>query len=291
VPSLDYVSSQESHLLAPFERGTLLHKRVLLKTFQFADAFGLNVIKLYKALIGVPAFIRTFFAYKKALKSSGLPSCNERSRTIHKCCLHPVLSDFHEQAGQACGHYFHQDLWAAKKIFAAKPVKHIDIGSRIDGFIAHLLVFMPVEMIDIRPLKSRIPGLSFVQEDATTLTLFRDNEIESISSLHAAEHFGLGRYGDTVDPDACFKAMRSMARVLKFNGRLYFSVPIGIERVEFNAHRVISPQTVLDIFDDLSLVSFAAIDDKGDFHSPASPEEFSNSNYACGLFEFTKKPA
>ena len=37
--------------------------------------------------------------------------------------------------------YFWQDLWAAQKIHAKKPVVHMDIGSRIDGFLLSLLSF------------------------------------------------------------------------------------------------------------------------------------------------------
>jgi hypothetical protein len=81
----------------------------------------------------------------------------------------------------------------SKKNYEIKPEKHIDIGSSIDGFISHLLVFMPrVDVVDIRALHSTVPELHFVQDDATHLTNFADCSLESISSLHAAEHFGLG---------------------------------------------------------------------------------------------------
>ncbi|GAF70867.1 unnamed protein product, partial [marine sediment metagenome] len=92
--------------------------------------------------MGIPAFLKTILAYKKASKGNRFP--------IRGRYLRPVLNEFYGQAGQARGHYFHQDLWAARKIITAQPTKHIDIGSRIDGFIAHLLVIMPVEVIDIR---------------------------------------------------------------------------------------------------------------------------------------------
>ncbi len=97
---------------------------------------------------------------------------------------------------------------------------HLDVGSRLDGFIAHLLAFMEVEVIDIRPLNINVPGLRFTLGDATVLERKSDS-VESLSSLHAVEHFGLGRYGDSIDPEACFKAMRSFARVLKPGGVLY----------------------------------------------------------------------
>jgi hypothetical protein len=111
---------------------------------------------------------------------------------------HLILIDFGEDAESAAGHYFHQDLWAARKVFEQRPSRHVDVGSRIDGFVAHVLPFMPVTVVDIRPLTSNIEGLAFVQSDVTTLGTFPEASVPSLSCLHAAEHFGLGRY---LEPD------------------------------------------------------------------------------------------
>jgi hypothetical protein len=194
----------------------------------------------------------------------------------------------HLFAGQASGHYFHQDLWAARKIFEQHPTTHLDIGSRIDGFVAHLLSFMSVTVVDIRKLDSTVKGLTFLQDDATELRRIADNSISSISSLHAAEHFGLGRYSDPVDPNACFTFMRSLQRVLSSGGKLYFSVPVGRERVEFNANRVFAPKTILDSFPLLHLVSFSLVADDGQLYENVDPLDIPPSDLACGLFEFTK---
>jgi SAM-dependent methyltransferase len=202
--------------------------------------------------------------------------------------LYPILSDFTAQAGSATGDYFNQDLWAARKVFARRPARHVDLGSRIDGFVAHLLTFMPVEVLDIRPLESSVEGLTFVRTDGSDLSCLADASVDSLSSLHAVEHFGLGRYGDPVDPDACVRAMRSLSRVLRPGGRLYFSVPIGRERVEFNAHRIFAPDTILRTFERLQLISFSAIDSTGSLRSDCHARDFADVPYACGLFEFTR---
>jgi len=164
------------------------------------------------------------------------------------------------------------------------------VGSRVDGFIAHLLVFMPVTVVDVRPLESKVTGLQFMRGDATSLDGWADNSVPSLSSLHAVEHFGLGRYGDRLDPGGSARAMAALARVVAPGGRLYFSVPIGVERVEFNAHRVFAPETILRTFAEhrLRLAAFSAVDDRGFLIPSADPLSFARARYSCGLFEFTK---
>jgi len=233
-----------------------------------------------RSVKGLPGFLSDVGKYRRLNGSAKFP--------LRLGDALPILSDKEESAGSAGGHYFHQDLWAAKKIFAQRPTQHIDIGSRIDGFVAHLLVFMPVTIVDIRRLESELAGLTFMQDDATELSQMATSSVGSISSLHAAEHFGLGRYSDPIDPQACFKFMRALQRVLSPGGRLYFSVPIGRERVEFNAHRVFAPKTVLETFSDLQLASFSFVGDDGRLYESADPLTLPEYEMACGLFEFTK---
>ena len=206
----------------------------------------------------------------------------------------PLLFDWDSAAGTLSS-YFWQDLWAARKIFQRKPSMHFDIASRVDGFIAHLLTFMPVTLIDIRPLPYEISHLNFIRADATNMPAIKENSIESLSSLCAIEHFGLGRYGDPIDPEACFHSMSEMQRVLAPRGRLYVAVPIGLESIYFNAHRVFSPATVLAAFPKLSLVEFSVIDDRSarahfieDTRPDAFEGEINNDGGLVGLFEFTK---
>ena len=73
----------------------------------------------------------------------------------------PILTDKDDQGGVMKGHYFHQDLFIARKIHEAKPEKHVDIGSRTDGFIAHVASYRHIELIDIRPIESSVKNISF----------------------------------------------------------------------------------------------------------------------------------
>lgn len=170
---------------------------------------------------------------------------------------YPIIADKFKLAGSV-REYFWQDLWAARKIYKAAPEKHYDIGSRVDGFIAHLLTFRDnINLIDIRPLDRPVDGLNFVQADATNLDGIEDNSIESLSALCSLEHFGLGRYGDPIDPEACFKAFESICKKMKIGGEIYLSVPVGWEHVEFNAHRVFFASTIVKEFSCCELVEFS----------------------------------
>ena len=154
--------------------------------------------------------------------------------------------------------YLWQDLWAAHHILKNKPSQHFDIGSRIDGFVTHLLAGdINVVTIDIRPYPYSLPGLTFVKADATHLDGIDDESIESLSALCSLEHFGLGRYGDPIDPMACFKCFDAITRKMKKGGMLYLSVPVGREHLEFNAHRVFSASSIVSTFKDFELIEYS----------------------------------
>jgi SAM-dependent methyltransferase len=256
-------------------------KREIRRAYRFVNnLLGFDLRTGLVNASNLPRFIRTLAQYRAEGSAGPFPVCATN--------LQPMLQDFDADAGGASGHYFFQDLWAARKIFARQPASHIDIGSRIDGFVAHLLTFMPVTVIDVRPLTSNVPGLRFMHADATSLEGFADGSIDSLSSLHAIEHFGLGRYGDPIDPDGWRKAMLSLQRVLRPGGRLYLSVPVGRECLCFNAHRIFAPQRVLDTLAGLKLVCFAGVDDSGQLQDGIAPGQLATADYGCGIFEFTK---
>jgi len=144
-----------------------------------------------------------------------------------------------------------------------------------------------VLFLDIRPLDTHIENLTPL--DASILDMpFADHSLGSVSCLHVAEHIGLGRYGDPIDPEGTRKAALELARVLKPGGHLYLSLPIGRARVCFNAHRVHTTEQIISYFSDLQLLDFAAVTDDGHFQAMAQPAELSHSDYACGMFHFTR---
>src|SRR6056297_3726527 len=119
----------------------IILKNVLKKINQRLSLFGINPKKFIKCVWGVFFFLKDLHLIKKQ-KGSNIEF------EIQK--MYPMLDERFKTSGTMSGHYFHQDLYVARQIFFNKPKRHIDIGSRTDGFVAHVAVFREIEIIDIR---------------------------------------------------------------------------------------------------------------------------------------------
>ena len=179
--------------------------------------------------------------------------------------------------------YFYQDTWLAKKIFEAKPARHFDIGSHVPT-IGILSQFLPITMVDIRPLPVSLPQLDFVKGNITNLP-FADNSISSFSSICVIEHIGLGRYGDPLDKFGTEKAAHELSRILAKGGDLYISVPVDSENlVYFNAHRALTRNYILRLFDKLELR-----EEKYIYGNSVYETYDARKGFGTGLYHFSKR--
>ena len=253
-----------------------LKKLYLLIVWQF----GVDPRRLLTGIVGIPRFINNFFIFKRSYTG--------------RLDFFPCLHDWYEESGVTKEEYFWQDLHIARKIYSALPAKHVDIGSRIDGFVAHVASFREVEVFDIRPNTSDIPGVVFKQADLMNPSESLVEYCDSLSCLHALEHFGLGRYGDPIDPYGYMSGFKNMSNILQSSGLFYLSVPIGIERVEFNAHRIFNPKKMVLLAKDnnLLLKDFAWIGVNKILTHSTNLEQDMNmlelESYALGIFTFCK---
>ena len=122
---------------------------------------------------------------------------------------------------------------------------------------------------------------------------FSNNITDSLSSLHAIEHFGLGRYGDDIDPKGHIRGFNNMIRMLKVDGIFYISFPISnANEVHFNAQRVFHPKDIFTWADDkvsLRLERFDYVDDLGKLRQNINIENIElNVVYGCGIYTFRK---
>jgi len=247
--------------------------------------FGINIKIFVRSVQNLPWFFSCLKKLSKQTSNAAFP--------ISK--FYPCLADRFASSGSADRHYFHQDLLVAGRIFMNNPQTHYDVGSRVDGFVAHIASFRKIYALDIRPLQSKLRNIIFEQQDF--MASLKDSLKEctdSLSCLHTVEHFGLGRYGDTVDCDGYLKGLENLYGMLKLNGKLYFSVPIGKQRIEFNAHRVFSVKYLLELFNGKYQIDhFSYVDDIGDLYENAeltqtNIENNFNCNYGCGVFEMRR---
>jgi SAM-dependent methyltransferase len=265
-----------------------MNRNIEIKLIQLNKSFksvGFDLSIIFNAMRGIGIFLRD---YSEIKKQKGLDTSFPFGKFF------PIFGDRYTKSGKMGGHYFHQDIYVARKIFINNPVRHIDIGSRVDGFVAHVAVFRKIEIIDIRDQISSVKNIVFKRADLMQLPVDLINTFDSISSLHAIEHFGLGRYGDPIDYNGHLKGIENITKMLIKGGKFYFAVPIGSQRIEFNGHRVFSISYLLDLFKDkYTLDSFSYVDDKGDFFEDPLMNQVDidknfGCNWGCGIFELTK---
>jgi hypothetical protein len=226
--------------------------------------------------LGLPRYFADWCRYRK-LSGPGVLRVRES---------YPCLTDWRRRT-PFDRHYVYQGMWAASKLAAAECKIHVDIGSSV-LWVSAVASIAPTVFLDYRPVRIISDRMLSVGGDILSLP-FRDGTIRSLSCLHVMEHIGLGRYGEPLDPRGSRKAAGELMRVLAPEGRLLLSVPIGRERVQFNAHRVFSVETVLSIFQQLELRDLAIVDDAGYFLSAVEPRSAPTCEYGCGLFEFVRK--
>lgn len=186
-------------------------------------------------------------------------------------------------------HYIYHPAWGARILAETKPAEHVDISSSLH-FCTMVSAFVPTRFYDFRPADLRLDNLEAGHADILNLP-FADDSIPSLSCMHVVEHIGLGRYGDTLDPDGDLKAVAELERVLAAGGDLLFAVPVGRPRLMFNAHRIYSYRQVIDLFPALELLEFSLIPDNpadGGLIRNAPPELTDSQEYGCGCFRFRK---
>ena len=251
-------------------------------------AFAIHPGRTARAFINLPTYISNYRTFKQLSHSGCMP--------FEIGAKFPQLLDRNQKGGTAKGHYFHQDLLVASRIFLNKPIHHVDVGSRVDGFVAHVASFREIEVFDIREIDAEVRNIKFTQLDIMApLAVEYQNYCMSLSCLHALEHFGLGRYGDKVDPDGYLTGLDNMVAMVKRGGTFYLSVPVGPQRIEFDAHRVFSVAYIDELFKarGLQIEQFSFVDDSGNLHEnvPLTSRDMEQSfgcNYGCGIFEATK---
>ena len=230
-----------------------------------------------RALRAYPGFVRDLREYRRLGPDQSL-----RFRDLYPC-LNDRTTETPFDA-----HYLYQSVWATEWIVRSGASEHVDVASDI-RFSALLASHVPVTAVDIRPLNVSVADFRSVAGTVTDLP-FEDRSIASLSCLHVAEHIGLGRYGDPLDPSGTRRACAELARVLDPQGQLLFSLPVGKPRTMYNAHRIHRASEVTGLFAGLRLAEFVLVDDRGELLRDACLSDADACGYGCGMFRLLRAP-
>jgi hypothetical protein len=248
---------------------------------RYFTQFGIDLRKMLYGFKSIPFFLKDYLFIKFN---------SDKSFPVE--ASFPCFSDKYDTAGKLDRHYFFQDTYVSRKIYEANPIDHLDVGSRIDGFIAQLSIFRKLTILDIRPLDIEIQNVIFLQADICKDD-FRVITADSVSCLHTLEHIGLGRYNDPLGTELWKIGLKNIWSLVKPGGVLYLSVPIGKQKIMFNAHRVYNTTTIINEISNAKLIDFAFIGDTTSLQiGPTDSKEIynltKNFNYGLGIFTFKK---
>lgn len=240
-------------------------------------AMALLTPRPFVGLLYVPRYIKQFAAYKRLEQDGRL-----RIADSYPCLTDAVVHTPFDP------HYFYQGAWIARRLVDNRPEIHVDVGSSVMS-MSVLSATVPMVFVDYRPVQVSLDRFLPVAGSITQLP-FLSGSLASISSLHVLEHIGLGRYGDPLDAAGSKSGAGELERVTRGGGRIFVTVPIGRERVCFNAHRVFSVSTVVSWFQHCRLIEISFVDDTGQFHENIHERNTPKLEYGCGMFIFEKLP-
>ena len=146
--------------------------------------------------------------------------------------------------------------------------------------------------MDIRDTELKNKNINFIKSDLMEpINQNFKNKYHSISCLHALEHFGLTRYGDEFDLDGHIKGLENMSKLLKSNGTLYLSLPVGKKNIIcYNAHRIFTLKEVINFIKSEYVVEeVIVIDENNNINYDINNDDFNvNFDYGVGIFILKK---
>lgn len=129
--------------------------------------------------------------------------------------------------------------WCLAHLPQTPKQRILDVGC-VQAPITPAVVALGHEVIgvDTDRLNYSLPNLTFIQADFMEADL-GDVQFDAIVLCSVVEHIGLtGRYGQRDIPDGDLHAMRKVASLLKPEGRLILTIPVGRDLVFRPWHRI-----------------------------------------------------
>ena len=178
------------------------------------------------------------------------------------------------------------------------PGRVLDFGSG-NGMMALGASFAgnAVVAVDLEPEQYpfQAGAIEYVQGDFNELDLDADS-FDQILNCSTVEHVGLaGRYGSPDDPDGDLRAMAKMASIVKPDGDMVLTIPVGRDALFAPLHRIYGQERLPRLLEhwEIREERFWAKPSGPRFepvtHEEALAEVGSRSYYALGLFVVTPR--
>lgn len=174
-----------------------------------------------------------------------------------------------------------------------EPGRVLDFGSG-NGMMALGAAFAGngVTAVDLGPEQYPFhpDGIDYVQADFNELDL-EPESFDQIINCSSVEHTGLaGRYGSPDDPEGDLRAMEKMSRILKPDGEMILTIPVGVDAVYPPLHRIYGEERLPRLLEHWQVREerywAKPTDDRFEpvTRDQALSETGSSSYYALGLF-------
>ena len=162
-------------------------------------------------------------------------------------------------AGEPVGYSSDPHMMELLRAFPVAGKSVVVIGSvhPLYEAIVHRMGGIP-STVEFRKIIHNIPGLN-----TYTVDEFKNAGIQFDCgvTISALEHDGLGRYGDPIDPMGDVKTMKSYKNIIKKNGIMFLSVPVGQDAVCWNSHRIYGRYRLPMLLDGWKILGHSGFDE------------------------------
>lgn len=144
-------------------------------------------------------------------------------------------------------------LYTALDLFPIQNKSVAIMGSQRPTYESVCVVFNASSCTTIEYQKI---NMDYPNMKAITVSEYDENPqtFDAAISISSFEHDGLGRYGDPLKPNGDLSALKKMTCTLKEDGLLFLSVPIGMDKIVWNMHRIYGQKRLPMLLEDWTLL-------------------------------------
>jgi SAM-dependent methyltransferase len=146
-----------------------------------------------------------------------------------------LIGDVAEDPTEQISHYDAYAYWTAKKIAARGTgrLRILDVGSpKMMNCI--LSASHDLTSLVLADCGDRLSGVRYITHDVSHRLPFDPGTFDVFTSSVALPLFGLGRYGDKLDPNCLVNLVAELSRVMSPDGDLVVSMSLGRNVLNFN---------------------------------------------------------